>query len=324
MKLAPRLRDLAAVSALAMAVGVVAAPPASALRAPTGADCLGYSDVVDAPEGFIPRDDMMVQRGPDPVAQWIKKNSAQARAAAAGVEVTIPVAFHVVRKNNTVAGGNIPNQWIDDQITVLNDSFSGATGGAASNIRFELDSVDRTTKQSWFNLIPANGDDRRLYRGSGKEIKMKKALHTGGPETLNVYTAKLGQFLLGWAYYPWSFEGADALPRFFDGVVLEYRSLPGGDLGPYDSGDTGTHEVGHWLGLAHTFQNGCEEPGDHVDDTPYEASPAFQCPVGRDTCEQPGEDPITNFMDYTYDECMFEFTEGQNARMSATWEAYRS
>jgi len=322
VKLSPGLRRVATIGALSIGVGLLSIPTAQAMPKQVKDDCTDYGAVLDAPEGFIPRDDLISERK-DPLSRWKQDNPAKARAAANGETVTVPVAFHVIRKNSTVAGGNIPTAWIDAQMDVLNDSFSGETGGPDSGFRFELDSVDRTTKASWFNLIPANGDERRLFRGSGKEIKMKKALHTGDADTLNVYTAKLGQFLLGWAYLPWDFQGSNPLPRFFDGVVLEYRSLPGGDLGPYDQGDTGTHEVGHWLGLHHTFQNGCESPGDFVDDTAYEASPAFQCPVGRDTCTQPGVDPITNFMDYTYDDCMYEFTSGQATRMAESWAAYR-
>jgi hypothetical protein len=110
-------------------------------------------------------------------------------------------------------------------------------------------------------------------------------------------------------------------------VVVDWRTLPGGTFDIYSEGDTATHDVGHWLALFHTFDGKCGNTGDLIDDTPAEFAPAFNCPVGRDSCQgssKPGLDPICNFMDYTQDSCMFEFTSGQVQRMRAAWAAFRS
>lgn len=309
--------------AVVAVVTAMVTTPASAKPLPD-AQCVSYGGIADAPKGKIPRDDLQSVRV-DPITRWTAQHPAQASAATNGDEVvTVPVAFHILRKDTTIAGGNAPLAWIEDQIKVLNDSYSGATGGVDTGFRFDLVSVDRTTKASWFKLFYAQGGTPRFFRGSHKEIQVKRALYEGDRQTLNVYTGALGKLLLGWAFFPSSFLGNGALPRFYDGVVIDFRSMPGADFGPYDEGDTLTHEVGHWFELLHTFARGCAAPGDLIADTPYEASPAFGCPQARDTCDKPGLDPTENFMDYTDDACMFEFTADQAERMRMAWQRYRA
>jgi hypothetical protein len=222
--------------------------------------------------------------------------------------VVIPTWFHVISAGPGTANGKVKKRQIRKQLRVLNRSFGGATGGSATRFTFVLAGITRTVNVAWFPLRP----------DSQAELAAKTTLHEGGPETLNLYTSALTGDLLGWATFPWEYEAAPSQ----DGVVLEFTSLPGGTAAPYDEGDTATHEVGHWLGLLHTFQSGCS-PGDRVDDTPAEASPAEGCPIGRNTCNAPGDDPIDNFMDYSTDACMFAFTSGQASRMDKMSGMYR-
>lgn len=222
--------------------------------------------------------------------------------------VTIPVVVHVIQRDSTRAGGNIPDSMISSQMTVLNESFAGRTGGAATAFAFQLAKINRVLNPAWYPIV----------YGSSAERQMKSALREGGKETLNIYTGELSDNLLGWATFPRRKLSSS------DGVVVLAESLPAGTAGIYAEGDTATHEVGHWLNLYHTFQGGCSGRGDRVSDTPAEGSAAFNCPVGRDTCTSPGVDPIHNFMDYTQDSCMYEFTGGQASRMLDAWIAYRA
>jgi len=230
--------------------------------------------------------------------------SGVAPEAAAGV---INVYFHVVNKGTGIANGDVSTAMIDDQMTVLSDAY------ASKGWSFNLVGTDRTTNATWYN---------GCYGTS--ETAMKNALHRGTAVDLNIYTCNPSNGILGYATFPSSYASAPLK----DGVVVLYSSLPGGSAVPYHLGDTATHEVGHWMGLYHTFQGGCARSatsgGDLVADTPAEKSAAFGCPSGRDTCRNiAGLDPTENFMDYTDDACMYAFSPNQGSRMNAQWNAYR-
>jgi hypothetical protein len=204
---------------------------------------------------------------------------------------------------NNCAGNE--NQVLD-QIQVLNSAFI-----VNSPYQFQLvGQIRQFNNSAWLAAGP----------GSSAERSMKSALRQGGRGALNMYVSDPGGGLLGWATFPSSYDGNP----LNDGVVVLGGSLPDGDAAPYNQGDTGTHEVGHWLGLYHTFQGGCRGSGDFVADTPAVRSPNYGCPVGADSCRKTPDDDVFNYMDYTDDSCMFRFSDGQVVRAYEQSLQYRA
>ena len=231
--------------------------------------------------------------------------------AGKGFRVTVPVYFHVVTDGTT---GALTDAQIAAQIAVLNTTFAGGEGGAASGFSFRLAGVTRTDDAGWFFANPGGAD----------ENTMKRTLRRGGADALNVYSTTAGDYL-GWAYLPDIVTKPGQAHR--DGVVIDWESIPGTSTayaGQYDQGETATHEVGHWLNLEHTFYGGCNAKGDFVADTPAQRTPTDGCPAGKDTCAAPGLDPIHNYMDYSYDSCYTQFTAGQVQRARDAWLFYRA
>lgn len=123
-------------------------------------------------------------------------------------------------------------------------------------------------------------------------------------------------------------EGSDDF--YLDGCQLSSRTMPWVpasnvdlDFPRFNLGHTAVHEAEHWFGLNHTFAGGCTVEGDFVADTPAHGS-VYGCPIGSDTCpDDPGLDPIHNFMGYTDDNCTNEFTPGQKDRMFSNFFNFR-
>jgi hypothetical protein len=227
----------------------------------------------------------------------------------------ISVYVHVIK--SSAGNGDVTDAMIRDQLAELDSAY------VASGFTFQLVSRDDHTNDAWYNAT----------HGSPAEADMKNQLRQGSATALNLYTGVNDGSLLGWATFPNNYA---TRPKM-DGVVIHWGTLPGGGLAgasadepdgvlTYDGGATTTHEVGHWLGLYHTFQGGCDtRRGDFVDDTAAERSPQYYCEQ-RDSCtgpKFPGSDPIYNFMDYVDDECMNHFTAGQNTRARQFYAAYR-
>jgi len=225
-----------------------------------------------------------------------------------GFKATVPVYFHVITDG---ANGAVSATTISQQMDVLNKGFTGKYGGDNTGFKFTLAGVDYTENAAWYLAGP----------GSTAEAGMKQTLKLGSSADMNVYTTS-GNAYLGWAYYP-SIVGSSQ--EYLDGVVIDYRSLPGGPYGSaYSLGGTLTHEAGHWFGLAHTFEGKCGAQGDLVADTPPERTPTGGCPAGKDTCPSAGLDPIHNYMDYSYDSCYTQFTPGQSTRAQDQYLFFRA
>jgi hypothetical protein len=229
--------------------------------------------------------------------------------APASMTVSVPIFFHVITSG---AAGNLTDTQLQAQVTQMNRAYSGSYGGADTGFSFVFAGVDRTNNATWY-----------ASKGAGAEHAMKTALKTGGDNTMNVYSTSGGGYL-GYAYLP---EITNTAQAYLDGVVIDWKTVPGASTeyaGLYDEGDTLVHEAGHWLNLEHTFFGQCNRFGDFVADTPAEKSAALGCQTGRDTCPAAGLDPIHNYMDYSDDPCLTEFTAGQSQRMKDAWLLYRA
>jgi hypothetical protein len=238
------------------------------------------------------------------VRQRLGGKKGTAVPPAGRIDAEVPVYFHVML--STSGAGDVTQSQIDQQVAVLNRDYAGGKSSTAADlgVGFTLAGVDRYRNNSWHQ-------DRQ-------SASYRKQTRLGGKNALNVWLVDFNY--LGIATFPWDYARQPGI----DGIRVQYTSLPGGSETNYNLGETASHEAGHWFGLYHTFQGGCTATNDEVADTPAQSSATSGCPEGRDSCSLPGLDPIHNFMDYSYDSCYTEFTQGQADRASQMWAAYRA
>ncbi|KFG79808.1 metalloprotease-like protein [Metarhizium anisopliae] len=191
------------------------------------------------------------------------------------------------------------------QFDVLNTAFQPA------NFSFILQGIEWDSSKSFTSFSYP-------YGGSW--------YHKGDKSSLNIFFVKhiswQADLILGGES-----SGPDLLEGYAkeDGVRIAAGTVPGGYFEAFSGGLTTVHEVGHWFGLEHTFEGGCDGEGDFIDDTPASANASRGCLIGRNSCPgKEGLDPIHNMMDYSDDACKTGFTRGQIDRMHGLWNKYRS
>ncbi|MCZ6682942.1 MAG: zinc metalloprotease [Planctomycetota bacterium] len=232
----------------------------------------------------------------------------------------IPVVVHVIR-NSSGTQGNITEAMVASQIDVLNEDYLALPGtngqnGTNAEIEFFLATEDPSGNPT--NGITYSNNTTWFNDGGG----YYNSLAWDTNRYLNFYTNTAGGFL---GYVPDLPQGGIA-GSSTDRVVCHYLSFGRNSPGsPYHLGRTATHEVGHYLGLYHTFDNGCGSnscytTNDRICDTPKQSSPNFGC-SNDSSCGV--SDDFRDYMDYTNDSCMTHFTSEQNKRMRCSMEHYR-
>lgn len=274
-------------------------------------------------------------------SQWLKTNNVQKGGPAL---ITIPVVFHVIYNVDSLQQ-NIHDSLIQSQLDVLNEDFRRLNSdtddvrtifdslAADIGIEFCLATTDPNgNSTSGILRVPTNVKAFEFLNNQQDDMKFSSK---GGDDAwprdsfLNIWTCYMTIFnspgVLGYSHFPWDTSAAT------DGVVLLYnvvgRNSKVFEMAPGE-GETATHEVGHWLGLFHTWGNESFFPGcdssDYVDDTPNQNSQSnFDCNKTINSCpnelpywnSQNPPDLVEDYMDYSNDSCMCLFTKGQKDRM---------
>ncbi len=226
--------------------------------------------------------------------------------------VSIPIAFHVIHDGKN-------GVFTKEQMAAVVNNMNWAYRDTPYTFRLQrFESIKN--RELYFHCVADQSKYKRIRNRFAFDPK----------NAINVYTCKLGADILGISTFPPGYPvPGNPFQHSLQGIFMDHTAI---GTEKYPNGTILAHEIGHYLGLFHTFETyfnpsrqRCLDPGDFVDDTPAQSGGTpGSCLPGLDSCPAlPGKDDIPNFMNYATEACLQHFSPGQIERMNQAVEQYR-